>query len=268
MAAFSAVKDTIVSSPRLGTTELLFRRSVDMNLQPVWVIPGKLFVVSIGGTETYVNITQSPLNSHASVSLARDKYFTRRVLERNDIPNIPFARPTTHAEADAFLAVHKTIIAKPVSGSGSNDIHIVTKAAQLHSLRIEGYILEKYIAGVEMRYLVVNGEVAGVYRSDYGTSVEVSRALECVAFPRDEWDEALIESSLQIARVMGLSFAAIDFLIDDTGCAHVLEVNTMPDLKWFHAPTSGPAVDAAGLFMEAIVTDGHRLRSTVLIEES
>lgn len=268
MAAFSAVKDTIVPSPRLGTTELLFRRSIDMGLQPAWVIPGKLFAVSIRGNETYVNITQSPFNSHASVSLARDKYFTRRVLERNDIPNIPFARPTTHAEAVVFLATHGTIIAKPVSGSGSNDIHIVTSTAQLRQLRIEDYIIEKYIAGKEMRYLVLNGEVAGVYRSDYGTSVEVTRALECVTFPRDEWDEALIESSLQITRVMDLSFAAIDFLIDDAGCAHVLEVNTMPDLKWFHAPTSGPTVDVAGLFMEAIVADGHRLRSTVLIEES
>lgn len=267
MAAFSVVKDTIVSSPVLGTTELLFRRSVDMDLQPAWVIPGKLFAVPIRGNETYINITQSPLNSHASVSLARDKYFTRRVLERNDIPNIPFARPTTHAEAEAFLAIHETIIAKPVSGSGSNDIHLITEVAQLHALRIEGYILEKYITGKEMRYLVLNDSVVGVYRSDYGTSVEVTRALECVSFPRDEWDEALIESSLHIARVMDLSFAAIDFLIDGTGCAHVLEVNTMPDLKWFHAPTSGPAVDAAGLFMEALVANGHRLRSTVLIEE-
>jgi D-alanine-D-alanine ligase-like ATP-grasp enzyme len=42
-------------------------------------------------------------------------------------------------------------------------------------------------------------------------------------------------------------------MIDESGFAYVLEVNTMPGLKWFHSPTSGPVVDVAGKFLESIL---------------
>jgi hypothetical protein len=32
-------------------------------------------------------------------------------------------------------------------------------------------------------------------------------------------------------------------------------VNTMPGLKWFHAPSSGPVVDVARLFLESVIED-------------
>jgi hypothetical protein len=32
----------------------------------------------------------------------------------------------------------------------------------------------------------------------------------------------------------------------------------MPGLKWFHAPSRGPAVDVARLFLESIVGDSRR----------
>jgi len=55
--------------------------------------------------------------------------------------------------------------------------------------------------------------------------------------------------------LLDLNFAAVDYMIDDTGTAYILEVNTTPGLKWFHAPTSGPVVDVARLFLEAIFED-------------
>jgi glutathione synthase/RimK-type ligase-like ATP-grasp enzyme len=177
----------------------------------------------------------------------------RLILQRRGIPNIPFAQPTSLAAAEAFLAQHQKIVAKPVSGAGAHDIHIVTQAQQLRDLPIEEYILEKYVAGQEMRYLVLNGQVIGVHRSEYGVSVAADRPLQRHSYPKAEWDEALVESSLQISQIMGLHFAAIDYLVDDSGRAHLLEINTMPGLKWFHAPTSGPIVDVAGMFMDAVV---------------
>ena len=233
-----------------------------MGLQPDWVLQDGLFAISIDGREVYVNFARSPLNSDTSVSLAKDKFVARLILQRHGIPNIPFTRPRSQAEAEAFLAAHQTIIAKPVSGAGACDIHIVTRAEQLHELTIEEYILEKYILGQEMRYLVLNGQVIGVHRSDYGVSVEADRPLQRISYPKAEWDEALVESSLQIAQIMGLSFAAIDYLIDANRQSHVLEINTMPGLKWFHAPTSGPVVDVAGQFMDALVAS-----HTVISEE-
>lgn len=250
---------------KLTTAELLYRQAELTGLQPAWIIPGGLFAVTLGGRETYINLARSPLNSDSSVSLAKDKYAARLILQRHGIPNIPFARPTSMSDAEAFLGQHEVIIAKPVSGAGACDIRLVTEPSQLQQLRIDDYILEKYITGQEMRYLVLNGAVIGVHRSEYGTSVAADRALQRISYPASEWDETLVESSLQITEIMGLRFATVDYIVDAAGCAHVLEVNTMPGLKWFHAPTSGPIVDVAGMFLEAIVSEGHKLNAPALI---
>jgi glutathione synthase/RimK-type ligase-like ATP-grasp enzyme len=226
-----------------------------MGLRPSWLTPNGLFAITTADGENYINCARSPLNSHVGASLSKDKYLTRLILKRNGIPNIPFAQPKTQLEAKAFLDRYGKIIAKPVRGSGSRDVHIVTEISQLQDLEIDQYILEEYIQGEEMRYLVLNGSVVGVYRSEYGASVQTNRSLQCISFPKEAWDPATADSAVRIARILDLSFAAVDFLIDPSGQTHLLEVNTTPDLKWFHAPTSGPPVDIAHLFLTAILEE-------------
>ncbi len=245
----------MASSSKLGTAQLLFNSAQQMGLNPTWIAPNGLFAISATGQERYISFARSPLNSHTAASLARNKHSTRLILERHNMLNIPFARPRTHAEAEAFLSQHGKIIAKPVEGSGARDIHIVTDAAQLEGLRITKYILEKYIAGQEVRYLVLNGQVIGVHLSEYGTSVEATRDLQRVSHEETTWNQVLVSSSLQITEILGLRFAAIDYMIDAADNAYVLEVNTAPGLKWFHAPSSGPVVDVARLFLEAVIAD-------------
>lgn len=256
MAASSVVNDAaVVPKRKLGTAELLFRRADAMGLHPDWVTPDGLFAVRVGSREEYVNFARSPLNSHTSASLARNKYLTRRILERNNMKNIPFMLPVTHTDAVQFLTDHGKIIAKPISGSGAHDINIVTTASQLMDLDIRKYILEKYIVGKELRYLVLNDSVIGMHVSEYGTSVAKDRPLERISYPADEWGQALIDVALHVTHVLGLKFAAVDFILEDSGDAYILEVNTAPGLKWFHAPSSGPIVDVAGQFLEAVLTN-------------
>lgn len=249
----------MANNQKVGTAELLFRRAKQMGLQPSWVTHDGLFAVTLkGGAEQYVHVSHSPLNSHVSASLAKNKYLTRLILARHDLPNIPFARPLDRAQALSFLAEHRIIIVKPLRGFGAQDIHIVTKASELTDLDIQKYIFEKYVAGKELRYLVLNDQVIGVYESEYGTSVEATRTLQCFSYPEESWDPALREMSIQIAQIIGLRFAAVDYLVDAQGYAHILEVNSTPDLRWFHAPTSGPPIDVAGMFLEATLNDADR----------
>ena len=222
-----------------------------MGLDPHWVAPKGLFAISIDGQEQYINQARSPLNSHASMSLSRNKYFTRCILERHGMPNIPFARPKSQADALAFFDTHNKIIAKPTSGSGAHDIHIITTAAQLEDLNITKYILEKYITGQELRYLVLDGAVIGVHRSDYGSSVQEDRSLQRISYPSTTWDPVLTDLATAVADILRLKFAAVDYLIDESGRHYILEVNSAPGLKWFHQPTSGPAVDVASQFLES-----------------
>jgi glutathione synthase/RimK-type ligase-like ATP-grasp enzyme len=242
-------------SPKLSTPELLYIRARQMGLQPAWILPNGLFAIIIHGQERYINFARSPLNSHTSASLAKNKYITRLILERHHMQNIPFLLPESYEAAALFLQTHGKIIAKPIQGAGAHDIHIVVTSAELQGFSDGRYILEKYIAGIELRYLVLNGKVIGVHRSDYGTSVAETRPLERISYLKMHWNPKLVTASLQVAGILGLKFAAVDFLIDAKGNPYILEVNTTPGLKWFHAPTAGPAIDVAGQFLEAITQD-------------
>lgn len=237
---------------KLSSAQLLFNAADTMGLQPNWVMKNGLFAISVDGKEEYVNSARSPLNSAVGISLAVNKYTTRMVLERHNIRNIPFIRPQTMDAAHAFLAVHGKIIAKPLTGSGARDIHIVTEPAQLPQFTVKNYILEKYVEGREVRYLVLNDAVLAVYESVHGGSVAENRPLRCVSYAQPTWDKRLSDESIRIVSALRLGFAAVDYLIDDQGNYHLLEVNTNPDLKWFHAPSSGPAVDVARHLLEAL----------------
>lgn len=240
---------------RLGSAELLYRAAERMGLHPSWVTQGGMFAFDLHGSETYVNRSISALNSHTAVSLAHNKQLTRLVLERHGFTNIPFLKTKDMSEALAFLKQHKQIIAKPNKGSGAEDIHIINSAEQLLDLKPTGYILEKYLTGGEHRYLVLEGKVIAAHISEYGTSVQADRYLERYSLTTEEWDTELVQASIKAADVIGLRFAAIDFIIDSNHKAHVLEVNSTPGLKWFHAPTTGPPVDIAGSFLECLIRD-------------
>ncbi len=247
---------------KVGTAQLLFRAAHNMGLRPSWVVDNGLFAVTVNDKEEYVNYARSPLNTAVGVSLAKNKYFTRMVLARHNVRNIPFARPSTLEAAQVFLQKHGKIIAKPLEGSGSRDIHIITNSAQLVELEIKKYILEKYIQGKELRYLVLNDTILAVYESEYGSSVAVDRPLQCIAYARAAWDDRLSKESLLIADALRLRFAAVDYIVESDGNSYVLEVNTMPDLRWFHAPSSGPIVDVATYLMETLYeTKPRRVRS-------
>jgi len=242
-----------MTSEKLGTAELLYRCAKQMNLQPAWIVQDGLFTIQTSSGEKYINFARSPLNSDIGISLAKNKYITRLLMGRHHLPNIPFARPQNLAEAKQFLRKHSQIIVKPVTGYGAQDIHIVSDSHELETMNIRKYIFEKYIAGKEMRYLVLNNTIIGVHESKYGTSVAEDRPLQRISYRDITWDPLLIALSLRIASILDLHFAAVDYLVDAKDQVYILEVNTNPGLKWFHAPSAGPPVDVAGMFIGSIL---------------
>ncbi len=238
-----------------ATAGLLFLSAQKMGLQPIWLIANNLFTISTPAGERYINHARSTLNTHNTADLAKNKYHTRLILERNNMPNIPFAYPKNMDEANNFIDTHRIVIVKPLKGAGSKDIRIVNNIADINGINLRGYIFEKYIAGKEMRYLVLNDDVIAVHHSEYGESVAVDRPLERNSIVKESWDEDLSKLSLDIARVFCLRFAAIDYMIDPDGRTYILEVNAAPNLKWFHAPSTGPSVDVADMFLSAMVSD-------------
>ena len=235
---------------KAGAPELLFNRAFSMGLQPEWITPNGLFVITTDAGERYINNAQSSLNSTVNAGLAKNKYYTRLILDRHNLPNIPYMLSANIEESQAFLAKHKIIIVKPLQGAECTDIK-----NQLSTLDLSECILEKYLPGKEMRYLVLNGSVIAVHESKYGASVAQDRYLERVSYESSQWDPKLTEMSLKISEIMGLRFSAIDYLTDKNGESYILEVNTTPGLKWFHAPSEGPSVDVAKLFLDAMISN-------------
>lgn len=240
---------------KLGSAELLFNAASAMGLSPSWLKPGAIFAIPTPYGERYINYSISSLNSQLSSSMVGNKNAARLVLARRGFPTMAHLLPHSHEEAEAFLARHKKIIVKPNRGSNSHDVHIVELPDQLAAFDVRHYILEEYAPGKEMRYLLLDDQVIGVHESQYGESVAEDRELERISYPRAKWDPELVALSLEVASAFGLRFAAVDYIIDPDGQARILEVNSSPGMKWFHAPTSGPTVDVARLFLQAMLDD-------------
>jgi D-alanine-D-alanine ligase-like ATP-grasp enzyme len=99
----------------------------------------------------------------------------------------------------------------------------------------------------------MNGKVVAVHESNYGVSVASDRELERISVEKSSWDPELSRQAIEISKIFGLGFSAIDYIIDENGKAHILEVNSAPGLKWFHAPSEGPPADVARLMLDAFL---------------
>ena len=62
-----------------------------------------------------------------------------------------------------------------------------------------------------------------------------------------------MSQAIRIASLLGLTFAAIDFLVTKDGTPFILEANSAPGLERFHEPNEGPAFDAMRAYLELIV---------------
>ncbi len=238
---------------KLGTAELLFTSAQELGLNPTWLDYRKIFTIQTPTGEKYIDHACSMLNPVASAMQVQDKYLTRVILDRHGLPNIPYALPKNLGQAEAFLAEHGEIIVKPKSGSGSYNIRRISNKTELIDIVYPKFIFEKYIPGREMRYLVLDGKVIAVHQSNYGESVAIDRELQRISYEPNEWNTEKCAMALKIAEIFNLHLTAVDFMVLPDESYVILEVNSSPGFKWFHSPSSGPAVNVATPFLKAII---------------
>jgi glutathione synthase/RimK-type ligase-like ATP-grasp enzyme len=235
--------------------ELLFRAAQDMGLEPVWLDYG-LFSVQAGGARRYVYYSASLMNSQLAQALAVNKYATRLILQEHSFPNIPFLLPDSYEAAKAFIEEHKVVVVKPIKGLKSLEVTIIRSADEVARDTLDStYIYEKFIQGTEMRVLILNGKVLAVHAREYPGPINNDPSkVNRVSYEPSEWDGRMVETALAVTEVMGLRFAAVDFIQTDEGFV-VLEVNSAPELRRFEKPDEGPAIPAARLFLEAMMKE-------------
>ncbi len=237
----------------LKSAELLYKTAGEMGLRPKWLNDFGLFEIIVKGKKHYIFHSYSILNSQLGMQLSRHKHLTRNIIENNSLHNIPYVRPKSKKELEVFIAKHKKVIMKPVFGSRADGVRIIKNITELSNLDPAEFIFEKFIEGIEFRYLVLNNEVLAVHERSNRGEIYNTSAHKRFSYPTHKWDKQLVKTSIQIASIMDLKFAAVDFIIDKNNKPYILEVNSAPGLYKFQYPANGPSIEIAKMFLEQTI---------------
>jgi glutathione synthase/RimK-type ligase-like ATP-grasp enzyme len=234
--------------------DLLLSTATSMGLKPQQLTDYGLVSLEIHNTQRFVFHLASNPNSVMASLLSRNKHASRVALEKHGLPNIPFLLPTSNTDAKAFLTEHGRIIVKPIKGEKSQHIHLVQTPEEIDALDLKDCILEKFIKGQEVRFLVAEGEVKAVHHKMHeGEDINNPDTVKRVSIERENWNQALADLAVKGAEALGLIFTAVDFLVTDTDEAFVLEVNSAPGIQRFQEPDEGPAIDAMRMYLELVI---------------
>jgi tetrahydromethanopterin:alpha-L-glutamate ligase len=232
---------------------LLLSTANTMGLNPKLINDRGLISIEVNGMERYLFYKASNPNDQMASWLAKNKYVSRLIFERNGLPNIPFCVSSSISEAKNFLSKHGRIVAKPIKGQKSQDILLISTEDELEKVDLEECILEQFIKGQETRFLVVDGEVKAAHYKVYEGDINNPETVQRVSLKKVDWDKDLVKLSIKAAAAIGLNFAAVDFIVSGSDRALILEINSAPGLERFQEPDQGPPIDAMGLYLEQMV---------------
>lgn len=130
------------------------------------------FELSFGGRSVVCRESLSELTSAIAMSRCDDKAVTHRVLQKASL-NVPAqTRVVSSEQAEAFLREFSAVVVKPLRGEQGAGISVdvrtpeALRAAIAHARQFcETVILEQYVAGQDLRIIVIDEEVvAGAVR--------------------------------------------------------------------------------------------------------
>lgn len=236
-----------------ASAKILFEEAAKENLNPTWETDYGLFSFKHKDKTVFVYLTKLPINNTLGNWMTQDKFAARVILEKYNLPNIPYCFSTEIKVVNKFLSEQKTIVGKPVLGEQAKNVMLITNHAQIKSLSLKDTIFEKYIEGMEFRYLVLNSEVVGAQQRDLNPSKEYPWRKRITNLEEKEYDKELVSLSLKISKIINQNFLAVDFIVDREGKTWVLELNSMPGLYSWHNPDGGKSKNIAKLIIKAII---------------
>lgn len=156
------------------STQLLIKEAIKRGIRVEAVdAHDNIIKLTRGGREEYVQqATKTSADSYITPLLMNNKVVTKKVLSEAGI-SVPEGLEFTRAQSETALAafVNKPAVIKPKSTNFGQGITIFEQGATLGQLREAAEIafghddvilVETFIPGLEYRFLVIDGEVAGV----------------------------------------------------------------------------------------------------------
>ncbi len=197
------------------------------------------------------------VNSAMAIEHGVDKYYTSARLHDAGVPT---PRTVVAERFDGALAAFEElggdVVVKPLFGSEGRGIVRVSDADTAYrvfrALELGRYIycVQEFVPHgcADIRAFVVGERVIGAMLRR-GPGWKTNAAQGAKGEPR-ELDERLVDLSLRAARVVGAEHAGVDILPCDDGEYSVIEVNTIPGWRAFHAATG---VDAAQCLVDHVL---------------
>lgn len=232
------------------SAEAIFNAAKKLGLNPKLLTEYGLFEVIYKNKPIYFFHGTSYLNNALSSYLAKNKHVTRVILEKNNLPNIPYLLPNDIEEAADFLEKHGKIMIKPTHGDNSIGVIQIKSKEELKGLDLSDSLLEKFIPGEEYRTLILNGRVIAFHKYIHDFKI---KGVKRISFEEKDWDKSMCEIAIQAAKALCLNFASVDFIKDKRGNLFILEINSSTGLWRFHEPDEGPSVDVSTLLIKATI---------------
>ncbi|KUK79591.1 MAG: hypothetical protein XD95_0275 [Microgenomates bacterium 39_7] len=250
-----------MKNSNVQSSDLLFNQAKLMGLQPRWEAEYGLFSILPVGVKQrqYFFHTNLNLNGELSRILVKNKHFTRLIIEQTGLVNIPYILPSSREQLNDFFEEHQPLICKPLLGQQSQNVKLIQSQEKLEHCSLKMTFFEKYIEGVEHRYLVLNNEVIAVQKKEREPTKDDPWKLFYTGLEKKNWDLKLSKLALKITNLFQLSWAGVDFIVDQQGNGWILEVNSAPGIVKIHHPDAGISTNAAKLIWQAVLKKGQRL---------
>ncbi len=125
-----------------------------------------IFSLTLGSRTIRCRESLSELTSAVAMSICDDKSLTRKLLLKEGI-NFPAQRPAGGEEENkAFLELHERLVVKPARGEQGQGISVdisdedsLVKAVRYAQKVCDSVLLEKYVVGYDVRFIVINYEM-------------------------------------------------------------------------------------------------------------
>lgn len=237
----------------LSTATLLFAEAQRRGLNPVWETDYGLFSFELNGQREYLFFSKLPFNNQLSAEYSRNKHITHIILDQAGFDTIPYCVPDGIDEAVEFLNGHPSIVVKPTIGERSRQVILVTKPSELLNVELDSMILEKFIQGSEIRYLILQDQLIAVLEKHPDPRPHQPWHKRNETVQSSQWNTKQVDLALHIAKTLKLHWCAVDFIVDIAQKPWILEVNSAPGIKLFHHPHQGETVDVARLIFDEML---------------